>query len=157
MNRLILLAIVTACSGGIEAPRQPADRSVRSDLGMLMRTRMNPPFSKLSFLLFHAEVDAETEPLELASTADDLAYAATRLAGWATPPGGSEASKLVFYDYAESLKADSATLQHAVRANQRDTAIKTFEVLRKKCDSCHHFFRFDEAGSLETDTAGEPR
>ena len=38
----------------------------------------------------------------------------------------------MFYDYAESLKADAAALQSAVHAEQKDSAIKTFDVVHKR-------------------------
>ena len=42
------------------------------------------------------------------------------------------------------MKADASSLVEAVKANRRDDAIKRFESLQKKCDSCHHFFRYGE-------------
>ena len=114
-----------------------------------MKTQVNPPFSKLSFLLFHTE-DATTEidPAALPAAGAELAQAATNLTRWTTPPGDSEQGKQVFFEYAEALKVDTATLVAALQANDKPGAVKAFESLRKKCDSCHHFFRFDESASF---------
>jgi hypothetical protein len=120
-----------------------------------MKTRMNPPFSKISFLLFHdQDSDGDIDSKALPASARELADAVGRLATWSDPPTGSVQGTLVFHEYAESLKADTLRLVAALQEPKRDNAIRVFESLRKKCDSCHHFFRFDESASLGTTPAG---
>jgi hypothetical protein len=115
-----------------------------------MKTRMNPPFSKISFLLFHEE-DSETEidPAALPASADELARSGEMLGKWPDLPGESDQSKLVFHEYADSLKVDTGKLIQALRTNQLDNARKVFESLHRKCDACHHFFRYDQAPVLD--------
>lgn len=114
-----------------------------------MKDQLNPPFSKLSFLLFHSSEDGgEIDPAALPAAASELALAAEKLGQWKSPPGDSEQGKLVFYEYAEALKSDADSLVGALGSNDKAGAIKVFESLRKKCDSCHHFFRFDETVAL---------
>jgi hypothetical protein len=151
----IALTALSSCSGNATRPGAARDALKGSQLGVFMKTHMNPPFSKISFLLFHDdEGDAEITADELPTSADDLAKTAERLAQWQDLPGGSPESKLVFAEYAEALKTDAINLIDALHSDQPDTAIKVFESLRKKCDSCHHFFRFDESMSLEQPARG---
>ncbi len=144
MKVALVFAVSVACSSRVEQPR-PVRGQSRSALGVFMKNQLNPPFSKLSFLLFHVgEEGGEIDPAALPAAASELALAAEKLGEWKQPPGESDQGKLVFYEYAESLKADAASLVGALSGNNKAGAIKVFESLRKKCDSCHHFFRFDE-------------
>ena len=145
MKVALVLAVSLGCSSRVEQPR-PVRGQSRSALGVFMKNQLNPPFSKLSFLLFHVgdEGGADIDPGALPAVASELALAAEKLGEWKQPPGESEQGKLVFYEYAESLKSDAASLVGALSGNNKAGAIKVFESLRKKCDSCHHFFRFDE-------------
>jgi hypothetical protein len=144
-----VLAGVSACSANQERPRAVRDPSKSSELGVFMKTHMNPPFSKISFLLFHdGEGAAEIDAGDLPASANELARAAERLGTWPELPGESPQSKLVFSEYAESLKNDARNLINALQDNRPDNARRVFESLHKKCDSCHHFFRYDESTSL---------
>lgn len=142
---IVVLAGVLSCSGPKSQPtiRGP---SKTTELGIFMKTRVNPSFSKISFLLFHEE-DSETEidPATLPASADELARAADQLGKWPELPGESDQSKLVFHEYADSLKADATKLIQALRGNQIESARKVFESLHRKCDACHHFFRYDQS------------
>jgi len=110
-----------------------------------MRTRANPAFSKISFLLFHDDDrEQEVDAAALPESVDQLARAADGLVGWPALPGESEQSKLVFHEYADSMKADTVKLVEAVRDKQMDNARRLFESLHRKCDACHHFFRYDD-------------
>jgi hypothetical protein len=157
---IIVLAGLSSCTascsgGGGDRPHPPRDPAQTTELGIFMKTRVNPSFSKISFLLFHEE-DSETEidPAALPASAQELARAAERLGKWPELPGESEQSKLVFAEYADSLKTDAFKLIESLRGNQRDTARKVFESLHRKCDACHHFFRYDQ--SSVQDPRGNP-
>jgi cytochrome c556 len=145
---IVVLAGLLSCSGSSGPAATPTirDRTKTTELGIFMKTRMNPAFSKISFLLFHEE-DSETEidPAVLPASADELARAADLLGKWPDLPGESEQSKLVFHEYADSLKLDAGKLIQVLRANQLDGARKIFESLHRKCDACHHFFRYDQS------------
>jgi hypothetical protein len=145
------LAILCACSSAVDAPRDPRVQSRSSELGVFMKTHINPPFSKISFLLFHGEADetAGINPDVLPASANELAQAAERLSKWPQPPSGSTQSTLVFHEYASALRNDAVRLIEALKSPQRDAAARVFESLRKKCDSCHHFFRYDESANRE--------
>jgi hypothetical protein len=106
-----------------------------------MRTYVNPPFSELSFALHKRDASASDG---LIARANDLARAAAELNDWPEPPTDSAPGRQVFYEYAASLRSDTMKLVGALTANQRDAAIASFEELRKKCDSCHHYFRYGE-------------
>lgn len=116
-----------------------------------MKTRVNPSFSKISFLLFHDEdSDTDVDPAALPASAAELASAAEHLSKWPNLPGESEQSKLVFDEYADSLRTEAVKLVDALRGKQLENARKIFESLHRKCDACHHFFRYDPSSALDT-------
>lgn len=112
-----------------------------------MKSRINPPFSKLSFLLFHQDDESELDPSMLPTAAQDLATATAKLSEWPSPYGDSGQAQQVFFEYAASLRNNAANLVQAVTANEIEAAQKIFVDLRGNCDSCHHFFRFGESSS----------
>lgn len=154
--------VITAVVAGVACSSSSEQRPVRdptriSQLGIFMKTYMNPPFSKISFLLFHdGEEESEVTADQLPTSAADLARAAERLTRWPDLPGESPESKQVFAEYAQALRADARNLVEALRRDQ-EAAIKVFDSLRKKCDSCHHFFRFDEQTSVQPGVGVVPR
>jgi hypothetical protein len=156
LKRMLVVAVVVApaaCSSPAERPRAAAAPPQGSELGIFMKSQVNPPFSKISFLLFHqGDDDSEVDPGELPANAGQLAAAAERLGKWPDLPGESPQSKLVFHEYAEALRNDARSLTDAVRGDQREAMVKAFESLRRKCDSCHHFFRYDEETSRDGHT-----
>ncbi|HEY6175221.1 MAG TPA: hypothetical protein VIX73_12275 [Kofleriaceae bacterium] len=115
-----------------------------------MKTRINPSFSKISFLLFHEDdSDEDIDPTALPTSAAELLRAADTLRQWPDLPTESEQSKLVFHEYADSLKSDAGKLVDALRTKQSDNARKVFESLHRKCDACHHFFRYDQTSVMD--------
>ena len=107
--------------------------------------------------LFHDEdSDTEIDPSALPASAAELASAAEKIAKWPTLPGESEQSKLGFDEYAESLRTDAVRLVDSLRGKQLDNARKLFESLHRKCDACHHFFRYDQSSVLDTRTPARP-
>jgi cytochrome c556 len=159
LRRISIVALIglASCSAPAAGPRLGHDRSKTTELGLFMKTRVNPSFSKISFLLFHDEdSDTDADPTALPGSAAELASAAERLSKWSDLPGESEQSKLVFDEYAESLKTDAVRLVESLRGKQLDGARKIFESLHRKCDSCHHFFRYDQSTVLDTRTPARP-
>lgn len=158
MAFVIALAGLSSCSGSAERPRTARDPSKSSQLGIFMKTRVNPHFSKISFLLFHdGETDASVDASALPVSADELARSAEQLGKWTDLPGESEQSKQVFYEYATSLRTDAVKLVTAIRESQWDNAVKIFESLHRKCDSCHHFFRYEQPGGTDLPPKGTVR
>jgi cytochrome c556 len=155
---IVALTGALSCSGGAERVQTARDPSKTTELGLFMKSRVNPSFSKISFLLFHDEDSAtEIDPAALPASADELARAAERLGKWPELPGESEQSKLVFAEYADSLKVDAVKLVEALHGKQWDNARKVFESLHRKCDACHHFFRYDQSPVLDSRGAGDGR
>lgn len=152
---IVVLVGLSSCGGPPAPPAPVRDPSSTTELGIFMKSRVNPAFSKISFLLFHEDDrDREVDPSVLPASANELARAADGLAGWPDLPGESEQSKLVFHEYADSMKADTAKLVESLRGNQMDNARRLFESLHRKCDACHHFFRYDQSsvmGRLDAD------
>src|SRR4051812_45018113 len=126
------LAALSSCSSNTARPRVVRDPTNTSELGVFMKSQVNPAFSKISFLLFHeGEDDAEVSASELPGSAAKLADAADRLSRWHELPGESPESKLVFHEYAESLEKDTRNLVDALDRGQHDRAVTVFESLRK--------------------------
>jgi hypothetical protein len=143
-----VLGGLLSCGANPAPPAPMRAPSSTSELGMFMKIRVNPAFSEISFLLFHEDDrDGEVDRSTLPASANELARAADGLAGWSDLPGESEQSKLVFHEYAASLKADTGKLVEALRGNQMDNARRLFESLHRKCDACHHFFRYDPSSA----------
>jgi len=160
---IVMLAGLSSCSssspgsGSAEGPRAPHGPAKNTELGLFMKTHVNPSFSKISFLLFHDEdSDGDLDPTMLPTSADELARSADRLSKWPQLPGESEQSKLVFDEYAESLRTDAVKLVESLRGKQSDNARKIFESLHRKCDACHHFFRYDQTPVLEMRSTPRP-
>ena len=148
---IVVVAGLSSCSGpSAEHGPQVRDPTRTTELGIFMKTRINPSFSKISFLLFHDEdSDEDIDPTALPASADELSRSADALRKWPDLPGESEQSKLVFHEYADSLKTDAARLVDSLRAKQWDNAKKVFESLHRKCDACHHFFRYDQTSVMD--------
>ena len=138
-----MIALVLAGCGGAAAP--PAKKGYHWDsestLSIFMKKKVNAPFSKLSFFLFQTEESDETA---LKATAGALLAATNELSQWAEPPGDSPQARQVFFEYAAAMKVDASQLVSAVDAGNREDAVRRFEKVREKCDSCHHFFRFGQ-------------
>lgn len=148
MSRSILVigsVLAVGCSQGAVKPETGGiEQAKRTELGIFMKTVMNPPFSKLSFLLFHAEGEGgEVDPASLPATATELDAASIKLSEWPQPPGDSEQGRQVFFEYAAQLKVSSAGLVKAVGSKDLAVAQKQYEALRKVCNDCHHFFRYE--------------
>lgn len=137
-----ILACVDSCGPTQETVQSPGNTDPSPDIGVFMKTHINPPFSKLSFLLYQKQGAPGSEGL--ISTANELSRAAAELGDWSELPTDSAQGRQVFYEYAAALRSEASSLVGALSANRRDAAIKVFEELRKKCDSCHHFFRYGE-------------
>ena len=151
---VVLGGVLSCSSAAPPPPRAVRDPSKTTELSLFMKTRINPSFSKISFLLFHdEESESEIDATALPASAAELARAAERLSKWTDLPGESEQSKLVFNEYADSLRGDAVKLVESLRGNRWDNAKKVFESLHRKCDACHHFFRYDQ--SSVTDSRGK--
>jgi cytochrome c556 len=139
---IALVVCLAACgSTSSTTTARPYRWDSESSLSIFMKKRINPPFSKLSYLVFH---DGDADPAALTVVARDLAAAASELQAWQHAPGDSAQARQVFYEYAAAMKVVATEVVAGIAAGQRDTVVKKFERLREKCDSCHHFFRYGE-------------
>jgi hypothetical protein len=123
------------------APPAPvAQRKHSPALAMFMRSRMNPPFSRITFFMFHAEGQ---EASALLSAVEALAEATRQVAVWPDPPTVTEQAREVFFEYARQAEKDAAHLVEIVRSGDRDGMVRAFEDVQRRCDNCHHYFRND--------------
>lgn len=167
VSKVATLALFLGLGGLACGPAATAENSepttgskallAKSRLGSLMKSLVNPSFSKISFLLFHNEEEPEegVDPiLEIVKATNDLAEASARLVEWPVPPTESQEAKTVFFEYAQNLQKDVQLLQQALAAKDLPKAQQIFEELRRKCDSCHHFFRYQ--GEISASLGVEP-
>ena len=151
LDRLCLAALLAAgCSAGVQegAQEAPAAATLRSPaLGMLMKNEINPPFSKLSFLLNHLEEDAMPEEAQFFAELEEetaaLREAIGRLRDWSDPPVASAEGREVFHSYALNLDRMSGWMAGALEAKDRGHAQDVLGRIAATCNSCHHFFRLE--------------
>lgn len=145
VSRLVWLALAAVAATACHASPTPTARKYtwdsESTLSIFMKKKINTPFSTVSFMLFH---EGESDGQQLVAAARSLSDAAHELRAWSDAPGDSDQARQVFYEYAAAMKLDAVQLVSALEAHDRGAAVRRFEKLREKCDSCHHFFRFGQ-------------
>lgn len=121
-----------------------------AELNALMNKQVNPAFSKLSFLVFHADTmdDPDAARAELASNAGRLEAATARLSAWANPPVTSAQGREVFHTYSATVHRYSKQLVAAVATDDNGAARQALERIAKTCNECHHFFRLNIKDSV---------
>jgi hypothetical protein len=152
MRNLVWL-FVLACSKP-SAVSEPTTRSSPA-LNALMNEHVNPAFSKLSFLVFHADTmeDPDAARGALASTARELAAATTQLRTWDDPPVLSREGRDVFQTYSASVDGYAQKLVAAVASGDDGASRHALEQIAETCNNCHHFFRL----KIEDSVVGAPR
>ncbi len=153
-SRRAALALVLSCSACTKAPAPPTEK--RSDAGMaalaaLMKNQINPAFSKLTFLVFHAEElqeDPNAVRAELQRFATMLRGSILELRDWKELPTQSREGRDVFYTYAASVDRQAQTLFDAIQRKDNDTAVAQMQDIADTCNNCHHFFRLEIEDSV---------
>jgi len=139
---------VIACSkpATVAAPARPSSPA----LNKLMNEQVNPAFSRLSFLGFHADTqdDPEAARAELATTSRRFAAATAQVAAWADPPVQSAQGREVFQSYAVTLDRDARRLVEAIASGDDATTTSLLEGIAATCNNCHHFFRLEIKDSV---------
>lgn len=157
-TNFFLLFVVASC-GGAAGPSETTPGTEpkstilpQAELGALMKNDLNPPFSKLTFLVFHGKDAAEdpaTVRAEMQRSIAALRASIARLRTWQNPPVTSEEGKDVFYTFASSLEASSMRFEKALGTNDTTTASSALSQIAKTCNNCHHFFRLNLKDSDE--------
>ncbi len=142
-RHVVLAVVVTACSGGSKpSGTTPATPTA---LGLLMKEEVNPSFSRLSVLVFHAEdIDPSVLERERKAWSRRLAAATEKLPAWPTPPSEtarSDEAKEVFHTYADVVDAGAKKLVTAIDRRDERAAQEQMKLIAKTCNQCHHFFR----------------
>ncbi len=153
-RRAALALVLTAGIACTKAPGPPAEK--RSDAGMaalaaLMKNQINPAFSKLTFLVFHAEElqeDPNAVRAELQRFATMLRGSIIELRDWKELPTQSREGRDVFYTYAASVDRQAQTLFDAIQRKDNDTAVAQMQEIADTCNNCHHFFRLEIEDSV---------
>ena len=146
--RYALLLLVAACSKPAAVSEPKIAGSPK--LNRLMNEQVNPAFSKLSFLVFHAETmdDPEAARAELAATAKHFAAATAVLRDWPDPPVTSQEGKEVFHTYSASVHRYASQLVTSVAADDTAASARALEQIAQTCNNCHHFFRLNIKDSV---------
>jgi len=149
VKALLLVAplLLAACP----KPKTGAGTHVDTELGLLMKNDINPAFSKLTFLVFHAE-EMEEDPnavrTELTTAATVLRTSIARLREWKQPPTQTVQARDVFFTYAMAVEQSTTRLADAITRNDNGAAVAEMHQIAKTCNSCHHFFRLDIEDSV---------
>jgi hypothetical protein len=139
------LVLVAGCAKPEPAATTPPPKDPRLvELALLMKNEINPAFSKLSFLVLHADEMGEDKvalTTELKTHATALRTSLGRLRTWSHPPTTSQEGKEVFFTFAVSVDKFTADLETSIASNDEKRSIETLEQIAENCNNCHHFFR----------------
>ena len=144
------LALSSACSGGgagtgttgTTTPTTTAEPKEATELDKLMRTRMNTHYSKLVYLVFHAEGGPDFGAITQESV--QMTEAIQRVLDLPPPTvAQSEQGKQVYVDYNQKLKRDNDRFVAATESKDIGTMSTTLTKIGDTCSACHHFFRVD--------------
>ena len=157
----LALTVVLGLGAGCASPAAPPVKrsSELAELGLLMKNRINPAFSKLSFLVFHGdEMDEDRDAIDtqLQTLVAALRSAIGQLQAYEHPPTESKQGREVFFTYASSLDQDAAQLELAIAGDDDAATSAALERIAKTCNSCHHFFRLEIKDAVGGPAATSP-
>jgi hypothetical protein len=158
MKKLVAAALLVGCAkppaaGG--AHDGPTIRKLEA-LGNLMKNEINPAFSKMVFLLAHAEMeDPQAVRNELGVAGANLRISIGKLRQWHDPPTESAQGRDVFLTYASSIDTMTVKLIGSIDRDDRRKALVELEEIADTCNNCHHFFRLKVDDSVVTRTTGD--
>ena len=148
------LIVLAACGQPKSTGSTTGGTRSMAALAALMKNEINPAFSKLTFLIRHADTMQEDPASkdELQQAALVLRGAMTKLRGWATPPTESAQGREVFYTFATSVDGTTTKLFDSINLGDMRSARAQLQQIADTCNNCHHFFRLD----LRDSVVGEP-
>ena len=149
---LLGLALSGGCSGGASGtgtsntanttPTSTVQPKEATELDKLMRTRMNTHYSKLIYLVFHAEGDPDFQAITDESV--HMTAAIQSVLDLPPPPlVQSEQAKQVYVDYNVTLNKANERFVAATASKNIGTMQSTLTKIGDTCSACHHFFRID--------------
>ena len=147
----VLALVLAGCAKPVPANEPHAGATIRKleALGALMKNQINPAFSKLVFLLAHADnEDPRAVRAELQTAGGNLRKAIGELRMWHDPPTESDQGRDVFLTYAASIDGMTLKLIDAIGRDDRASALGQLEQIADTCNNCHHFFRLDIQDSV---------
>jgi hypothetical protein len=149
---MIALALaLTACPKPAPQTAAPGDTPGVTALAILMKNRINPAFSKLTFLVFHGDElqeDPNAVRMELQRTANLLKGSVGELKEWREPPTDSTEGREVFYTYTANVDQQARQLFDAIERHDAAAAQTQMQDLADTCNNCHHFFRLKVEDSV---------
>ncbi|MBX3160473.1 MAG: hypothetical protein KF773_31195 [Deltaproteobacteria bacterium] len=160
MTKLSLLPVLLLGCAKPPAPSAVQDgptlRKLEA-LGALMKNDINPAFSKLVFLIAHADTeDPKAVRTELTIAGTNLRTAIGKLRAWHEIPTESTQGREVFLTYAASIDTMTDKLIDSIGRDDRPKALVQLEEIADTCNNCHHFFRLkvEDSVVMRTDGAG---
>lgn len=144
---MILAVVGLAACAATAGPEVAAPTIARSEeLQRIMKGRVNPTFSNLSFLLLRGD-EADLAPEELAAerqrNVEVLRGALAEVRALRTVPTRTEEGRAVFATYVDSVSRAADRLAAQVDGGDLVAATATLEEIAETCNACHHFFRLD--------------
>lgn len=138
--------LLAACTKSPTPPTtvEPPKDAQMAALAALMKNHINPAFSKLTFLVFHADElqeDPNSVRAEMQRTAMVLRGSIGKLRDWKEIPSESAQGREVFYTYAANVDRQAQQLFDAIERRDHDTAATQMSDIADTCNNCHHFFR----------------
>jgi hypothetical protein len=146
MKYLVLVLVVAACTKNPAPPTtvEPPRDAEMAALAALMKNHINPAFSKLTFLVFHAEElqeDPSSVRAEMQRTAVTLRGSIGKLREWKEIPSQSAQGREVFYTFAANVDRQAQQLSDAIDRRDNEVAATQMSDIADTCNNCHHFFR----------------
>ena len=157
MKKQLAALLIAGCARppAVGAHDGPTIRKLEA-LGNLMKNEINPAFSKLVFLLAHAELeDPQAVRNELGVAGANLRISIGKLRQWHDPPTESTQGRDVFLTYAASIDTMTIKMIGSIDRDDRKTALAELEEIADTCNNCHHFVRLKVDDSVVTRTTGD--
>jgi cytochrome c556 len=143
-NAVFALAVLTGCagSGSSTTANAPTAEPQPSQLDKVMRTKMNASYSRLMYLVFHAEGDPDFASIAKEGAA--LSDAVRDVLSLPVPAvAQSEQGRAVYLDYNNALKRDNERLVEATAQKDIASISTSLTKIGETCSACHNFFRVE--------------
>jgi cytochrome c556 len=142
-NASLSMLALAACSGPTVAADQTERDPQMAALAALMKDKVNPAFSKLTFLVFHGsdQDDAEATRVEMQRNAQVLRGSLADLHTWSALTTKTPEARDVFYTYAVDMDRQARQLYDAIARRDGNAAMVQMQSMADTCNNCHHFFR----------------
>jgi hypothetical protein len=146
-----VVATIAACgpSHATSRPTGPTgptgpQRQELVELVDLMKAIVDPPFSRINFVVYHAD-EAGSDPAKLRAqlleSVATLERGAGQLVSWPNPPVHTPAERQLFSRLAAELDGRVHELERAAMSGNAAHIQRAVEQITETCNACHEKFR----------------